>query len=340
MYIKRWVTALSSVIILLFLITFLTNINYAKEAVKVYLTSNKDTIKPGEVIEVKLHIEKEKTAAFAVYIYFDNTKWQYISGPENTNVIGNCIIYVWYDIAGGKGAKEGNIGSFEFEAIEEGSNIFQMEGQFYDNEGKELETNFEPLSVSIKGKTEKEESFSITDDVHDITSEVIETTNIDLENLVIEDILLYPPFDASVTHYDIEIPHEITQVNILAVPESEKTAVQIVGNENLQEGKNKIYIILTGEDQVSKKIYEIDSYRRNVIEENTFQEQKKQNAEKLKEIYKIEKTGIDGEKGNDQAVYLQNEKNSIFDSKIKKWIVMVGIIFICFILYKRKKYKT
>lgn len=63
----------------------------------VYLTSNKNVIEKGEEIEISFHIKEQKTAAYLANIYFDETKFEFVSSPENINVSNNQIKVLWYD---------------------------------------------------------------------------------------------------------------------------------------------------------------------------------------------------------------------------------------------------
>ena len=104
-------------------------------------------------------------------------------------------------------------------------------------------------------------------------------------NLETENVLLYPPYESNVNEYKAEISNENTQIKILAIPQNEKATIEILGNRDLKEGWNIIYIKVISENQESQKEYKINVYRRSIKEEEEYQEEQKQNQEKLKEIY-------------------------------------------------------
>lgn len=116
----------------------------------------------------------------------------------------------------------------------------------------------------------------------------IELANTNLEILAVENILLNPPFDTNITHYSIEISNNIESLNILAIPQNENATVEIIGKDNLKEGNNIINIIVTAQNGFSKRIYEISCYKRNQQEEDKFEEEQKENMEKLEQIYETE----------------------------------------------------
>ena len=69
----------------------------ATTTASVKLTANRDFIENGEQVEISLNILGYKTASYLAHIYFDNTKLDFISGPENIVVDQNHIKILWYD---------------------------------------------------------------------------------------------------------------------------------------------------------------------------------------------------------------------------------------------------
>lgn len=59
---------------------------------------------------------------------------------------------------------------------------------------------------------------------------------------------LSPEFDKDTFDYDVNIPYGVDQLEIIAKPHSDKAKVQIIGNEDLKEGKNTILIKVTDEN--------------------------------------------------------------------------------------------
>lgn len=308
----------------------------------VYLSSNKITIEKGEEIEIALLMENAKTAAYDINMYFDNTKLEYISGPENTNIIENRIISVWYDQAGGNEAKDGELAKYVFKAKEEGKSAFYIQGEFYDSLGNLIDTNFKEMQVQI-GKEEtnlsqvyqKNQINQINEtnnfDVSNNANENIDIANTNLETLAIENVLLYPPFDTNITHYDVEVSNETSKLNILAIPENEMASVQITGNGDLKEGENLIKITVIAQNGVAKKVFEINCYRRSSEEEILYQEEQEENRKKLEEIYKLEK--VSSQQGE---VGVENKKE--VEKKVT-WIVLIVVgvsIVLLWIIWKRK----
>lgn len=86
-------------------------------------------------------------------------------------------------------------------------------------------------------------------------------SNNDLEDIIIEDGDLDPDFDPDKTEYTVDIPGDKDKINIKAITNNSKAKVQILGNDNLKEGKNKISIIVTDENGFSK-IYTVYAYKK------------------------------------------------------------------------------
>ena len=401
--------------ICIILICLMITKSFANTTGTVYLNANKEIVEIGEEIEVTINIENIKTAAFTAYLNFDNTKFEYISGTENTNVIGNRVITLWFDQLGGKQAKTGELIKLKFKAKANGLANFVVSGQFYSENGQLIETDFKELQVEVGKKETKltsdeqgtdtnksnadlkslrvdiegivptfdknvkqyylniqntinnidvlavaenpKSSIEITGNTNlkdglnvisikvvseDKTQENIyninvtktanlDTANTNLETLAIENVLLNPPFDNTITHYDIEISNSTTQLNILAVPENENASTSISGNNDLKEGNNQIVISVTASNGFTKKDFIINAYKRNVQEEEQFINEQEMQQEKLEEAYDIEQTS-------------KVEENISEEANNNKWYIIGGIIvtiivisIIGIIYFKKKK---
>mgnify|MGYP005798596403 FL=1 len=401
--------------ICIILICLMITKSFANTTGTVYLNTNKEIVEIGEEIEVTINIENIKTAAFTAYINFDDTKFEYISGTENTNVIGNRVITLWFDQLGGKQAKTGELIKLKFKAKANGLANFVVSGQFYSENGQLIETDFKELQVEVGKKETKltsdeqgtdtnksnadlkslrvdiegivptfdknvkqyylniqntinnidvlavaenpKSSIEITGNTNlkdglnvisikvvseDKTQENIyninvtktanlDTANTNLETLAIENVLLNPPFDNTITHYDIEISNSTTQLNILAVSENENASTSISGNNDLKEGNNQIVISVTASNGFTKKYFIINAYKRNVQEEEQFINEQEMQQKKLEEAYEIEQTS-------------KVEENISEEANNNKWYIIGGIIvtiivisIIGIIYFKKKK---
>lgn len=160
-----------------------------------------------------------------------------------------------------------------------------------------------------------------------------ELANTNLEILAIENILLNPPFDANITHYDIEVPNQISSLNILAVPENINASVEIIGNDEIEVGNNLISVFVTAQNDFSKKEYVINAYRRNEQEEAEFEDEQEINEMKLEQIYKIERLSSSLSKND-------SNKQNLNNKQVVVAILLVAIILILCITLIIKKYNN
>lgn len=109
--------------------------------------------------------------------------------------------------------------------------------------------------------------------------------------------------------------------------------MQIVGNDNLQEGNNSIVLTVTAANGLTKRDYKIIAYKRNINEEKIYNEEQEQIKDKLDEAYKIEKISTDTEENVSQKTE-QAQKNYYF---IAVGIIAGAIIIIIVSIFYRKK---
>ena len=164
----------------------------------------------------------------------------------------------------------------------------------------------------------------------------IASANTNLEILAIENYLLNPPFDNSITQYKLEVSNDITNLNVFAVPENEQGKVTISGNENLKEGNNNITVTVTAPNGVTKREYKITAYKRNINEEENYKREQEEQKENLEEAYEMEKTITNSE---EPPVVKADENNHYIIVAIVSISVIVVIIIGVFIYkkYRRKK---
>lgn len=318
--------------LLIIIITiFSINISYASTEGNVYLSSDKDILNISDEVEISVNIENEKTAAFTIYLYFDNDKFEYVSGPENSNSVEDYIINVWYDPQGGNNPKEGNIAKFKFRAKQNGLATFNIQGEFYSSVGQEIKTSFKEKQIQIGDANENivQKQLELKSDEEQVNYLSVNNTN--LEVLAVQNALLNPPFNANVTNYNIEVSNQTTSLNIFAAPENENASIEIVGKDDLKEGENLIKVTVTAQDGVSKKVYEINTHKRNEQEEAEYLKGQEENRKKLEEIYEAQRTS------NEQTDVAQKSKSIVIYVLIAVIVVVVIVIIIYFIKQKQNK---
>lgn len=239
--------------ILLFMLIFCflyLNESYANTTGTVFLTSDKQTVEINEEIEITLNIENTKTAAFTSYLNFDNSKLEYISGPENTNIIENCIISVWYDTTGGNESRQGELAKYKFRAKESGIANFIIDGEFYTQAGQLIQTNFKEVQVQIGNEesllqieAKKEQGTNTQKD------------NSSLKNLRLNIPGIVPDFKKDIYEYYLTVSNDVNDIEVLAIPENSNATIEVTGNLGLKEGLNIIEIKVLSEDKTQEKKY-------------------------------------------------------------------------------------
>ena len=328
------------IIVPILLIVFIFDNNiYADSSKNVYLNSNKYSLEVGEEFIVTLNADNVAFGAFTTYINFDKDKIEFVSGPENINVKGNEIIYVWFDKSGGSTSKKDILGEFKFKAKKEGLITITCFGDFYDNNGLKLDINFKEVVFFINDDKKENKN---TGERNIIISEDLEESSFDsksstfLETLEVEDVILYPNFDNSNYEYNGQVSVDTSDINILAIPENEKASVNIKKSK-LKEGNNKIIVVVTSEDKRYSKEYILNIYKRNSIEEKEYLEYKEKNNERLEKAYDIAYTI--NENDEDNIAFFENVQVEDFNffQIISVFILLIVVIIIIFF---NKKYRN
>lgn len=218
-----------SLIIALLTTFFNPLLNQATTSATVYLKSNRDNIEKGEKIEISFHIKDQKTAAYLASIYFDETKFEWISGPDNISIQENRINILWYDEQGGSGAKQGELGKIVLEAKEDGLANFIISGEFFTEKGQLIQSNFKTLQVQI-GKEETKLEMQAKQE----QGKNKETSNANLQEMSLNEEGIVPEFQKDIYQYDLIIPNDINDIEVLAITENPNAQVEITGNTRLK----------------------------------------------------------------------------------------------------------
>ena len=399
----------------------------ALENATFYLQSDKDNVIIGDEFEVSLNLKGINTSVYSIEIFFDTTKLEFVSGPENSNVIGNKVKIVWYDTNGGTEAKQGELEKLKFKSIVPGIADFDVNGEFFDENINLMQTDFENFQIEIleqdvaegvngraiqnqnstqlkslrlnvegivpdfetdiydysltlpeqlkeikeievqtiaeneNAKIEVSGNKNLKDGLNIINVVVtnqekrqeykikvtktqnLEMANTNLENLAIEYAILSPEFNNQITRYNTQVANEINQLNILAIPENEQGKVEILGNNNLNEGNNKIEIKVTAPNGFTQRIYEINVYKRNKQEEAIYDQEVDKVKKRLEEAYSVNKEVSENDNSGETMNNDNNEvKNEKRENK-KDYLLMAVDVFIVvsiiigFLTYKNIK---
>lgn len=432
MKIKRQLFKICNLILFLLLTVLSISIKASNDVV---LESNKSNVLQNEEFEISVNSDSS-FAACTIWIYFDGEKVECVSKDDNVNVSDNRVIFTWFS-ENGKNKSLNEWLGVEFKAKEDGIAAFSVIGEFYNENGEEIDTKYKGIDVKIgeesaekneaNGKNDEETSVEnntssnntskdnanldimrlgheginpdfnknieeyylvVGENVNniDVTAipenreasveitgnknlvsginkiEIIvtsqdksktkkyvinvtktdnaESANSDLAILAVENYSLTPEFSSNVTNYSIEIPNNINEVNILAVPNNIDSTVKVVGNDNLKFGENNIEITVIAPNGITQKTYNLRVYKRNEAEEEKYEEEQETKVEQdtaivdkisseevVDEINEIEADNINNEEmKNDNTNKTKNVVFMIIGTILV--IVVIGVVII------------
>ena len=114
---------------------------------------------------------------------------------------------------------------------------------------KDLKEGANTVTVSVNAEDN-------TIKIYEITVTKAEKIALGLKSLNIKDTGIEKEFKTDLYNYEIDIK-DVTKLEIEAVANDEKATVEILGNEDLQDGENTITIIVSSENGEEKVTYQI-----------------------------------------------------------------------------------
>ena len=217
----------------------------------VYLNVANTEIKNGEEFSFTINLANINVAAFDINIYFNNELLEYVSGPENTNVVGSKIITVWYDETGGQNAKQNcELVKYTFKAKEIGSEYIAIQGEFYNAEGTQVQSFTD--GIEIIGNEEKQ-----TEIIELSEESQVANNNSKLEILRLNHEGMTPEFSPDITEYYF-LTEDVSALEVTAIPEN--------ANASFKEGLNIVTIEVVSQDTTTKTQYTIAVTRTKDLE--------------------------------------------------------------------------
>ena len=119
------------------------------------------------------------------------------------------------------------------------------------------ETTEEPVEENPDEEKPTEETPTEETPVEETPSEEVPAEVLGLSKLEIKNQTLSPKFDVETYEYTIGIKEDISSLEIEAVANNENATVEIIGNENLQDGENVITILVTNAETEEVATYQI-----------------------------------------------------------------------------------
>ena len=226
----------------------------------IYLDISKSEVKSDEEFSFTINLANIGISAFDLNIYFNENLFQYVSGPENTNVVNGKIITSWYDETGGNNAKQNcELVKYTLKAKEIGNELISVQGEFYDSEGNLVQRFTDGIEVITEeeGEIEKIE-ISETSQTSDDNSK-LEIMRLNQEGIT-------PGFSPDVTEYYF-LTKDLNSLEITAIPQNANSEVIVTGNTNFKEGLNTININVNSPDKTSVTNYKIYVTKTNNLEQ-------------------------------------------------------------------------
>lgn len=246
-------------IILVILLLISGNITFAADEMRII--PDKNIIEAGEEVGINIEIGNKEVQAFTLEIYWDRAVLEYISGPENSNNLGNRIIYTWINESG-KEHEKIDVQTFKFKALQDGTANITITGEFYNLNGDEIkidDSNFE-VKVGKEEKNNKENEEAVIDNIN------VSDDNTNLSILRLDQEGISPDFNKDIKEYYFIANNTINDLGITAIPENSGSTVTITGNKNLKIGENTIDIKVESKDKSKTSIYKIYVTKTNNIE--------------------------------------------------------------------------
>lgn len=216
----------------------------------IYLDVTNTEIKTGDEFSLSINLGNTNVSAFDLQIYFNDELLEYVSGPENTNVVGSKIITVWYDETGGEKSKQNcELVKYTFKAKEIGTEYIAIQGEFYNTEGIEVENFTDGIEIIANEET-KTEFIEVSEQSQ------VSSSNSKLEILRLNHEGITPIFSPDITEYYF-LTEDLTSLEVIAIPENVHSNVNVTGNTDFKDGLNTIVIEVTSLDKTSKTQYQI-----------------------------------------------------------------------------------
>lgn len=215
------------------------------------VVSDSNEIKKDEEFNISVNLRDMPASTLQLEIYFDKSKLEYVSGPEESNIVDNTLFYLWVDETGGDNPKQdGDILSLRFKGVEIGETFFGVSGKFFDKDGNEILADF--IGTDIKVAPEKLD----IGEVNSTENRAGDDAYLQVMRIGVEGIS--PDFNKNIFEYFLVVPISIDKLDIVAVPENVDAKVNVIGDLALKNGLNKILVEVVSSDESNKNVYTIN----------------------------------------------------------------------------------
>lgn len=164
--------------------------------------------------------------------------------------------------------------------------------------------------------------------------------NASLETLAIEGYNIIPEYSDNITNYSVEVGKNTSKLNVLAIAEDMDANVKITGNDKIKEGHNKVSVEVTARDGITKRIYDINVYKRNdeeevqhEIEENKIEELANEASNRI-ESNMIEDENSKEDENTDLEDLNEQEKKQWIDEIFAIIGTILAVVVLGIVIYK------
>ena len=157
------------------------------------------------------------------------------------------------EVYASKGQSGQTISGTGVRQLKEGANTFEVVVTAEDGTTKKTYT----INVTRKSKDDTENTIEEETTDEEENTEEEEMPLFGLSELEIIGLKLSPEFKADIYEYKVELKEDIDKLDIRTLSISENSTIEIIGNENLQEGENVITILIKGENEEDTVAYQI-----------------------------------------------------------------------------------
>ena len=193
-----------------------------------YTISSNSTVEVGDTITVKFTISGSNLFYWQSYITYDTARLQLVSG--STNFQGESD-----NINGVSSTSQ----TLKFKAKKTGAATVSIA---MGNKENNINSNSQEVSFSKVTKTITVKEKTI----------VTYSSNNNLKGLSIEGATISPAFNKNTLEYNVELPANTTEINVIAQAEDSKAKISGAGKVNVSEGLNKLTIKVTAENGNNK----------------------------------------------------------------------------------------
>ena len=205
----------------LLLLTFMGIKSVYAASANISVSSNSRSVVVGGTFKVTTKVSSKELGAWEYCISYDSSLLKLDSSSANS---GNCV-------KAGVVGQTGQTETWTFKALKSGTaKVTVRSYAVYSIETEDqMSTSVGSVSVTARTQAEIEASYS---------------KNNNLKSLGVEGYTLSPEFNKDTKEYTVDVPSEVTKINITASPEDGTASIKGIGEFEVVEGTNSFDIVV------------------------------------------------------------------------------------------------